>query len=116
MWTVLDEGIRKGNVALVRWYKHVLSFAPVKKFYRGAFMCKTPWFTVKAEKKTTAPKEPKKDSKKAEKKAEKVVEVIPKKSRDPLEDLPESPFNFFDFKTMIVNEKDKKKGVAEFFK
>lgn len=40
-WTVFDESFRKGHSALVRWYKHILSFAPVKKFFRSPFMCKT---------------------------------------------------------------------------
>lgn len=47
---VIDENLRKSHVALVRWYKHVSSFAAVKKFYRGAYMTKAAWIAVKVEK------------------------------------------------------------------
>lgn len=76
-------------------------------------MCKNAWISVKAEK---APaKKDKAPAKKAEPKkaAEpKKVEAAPAKpAKNPLEVLPESSFKLFDFKTYIVNEKDRKKGV-----
>lgn len=55
-YTVLDESFRRGHFSLVRWYKHVASFAPVKKYYRAPFMCKTAWFNVKADKPAAKPK------------------------------------------------------------
>lgn len=55
--------------------------------------------------KKEAPKkqEPKKKEapKKAEKKEVEVIQV--EKPKNPLDLLPESPFNFFDFKTLITN-------------
>lgn len=56
-WTVLEEGFRKGNFSLVRWYKHVLSYEPIKKFFRAPFMCKKEWISVKADKPAAAKKE-----------------------------------------------------------
>lgn len=38
------------------------------------------------------------------------------KAKNPLDLLPPSPFNFFDYKTMIVNAKDKKEAIDFLFK
>jgi elongation factor 1-gamma len=73
--------------------------------------CETPFTPYVKEK-----KEVKKEEKKApvEKKVEKKVEVDPeeeeKKKKNPLDLLPETKFNLFDFKTMIVNATDKKEA------
>ena len=53
--------------------------------------------------------EPKKQEKKAEapKPKEEEKAAPPKKDINPLDALPPSPWNFFDFKTLMVNHKDK---------
>jgi len=48
--------------------------------------------------------------------AEEKKEVKEEKKINPLEALPPSPWNFFDFKTLMVNHKDKAKGGMEALK
>ena len=61
--------------------------------------------------------EKKVEPKKAEKKPEEnEAEAAMTKAKNPLDLLPPSPFNFFDFKTLIVNAKDKKEAIDFLFK
>ncbi|KRX04442.1 Translation elongation factor EF1B, gamma chain, conserved [Pseudocohnilembus persalinus] len=117
--TILDENYRKGHLALTRYYKTILGQPEFRKFYPQAHMVKKDWFaSVKGEeqKQEQKPKKEKQQPKKEEKKVEKKEEAPPQKAKNPLDELPPSPFNLFDFKTFIVNEKDKQKGVEEFWK
>jgi len=41
--------------------------------------------------------------------------VFEKKEKNPLDSLPPSSFNFFDYKTLFVNAKDKKEATKFFF-
>jgi len=66
----------------------------------------------KTEKKAEKPE--KKETKKAAKEEEE-EEPKPKSEKNPLDSLPPSPFNLFDFKTLIVNAPSKKDAVKTFF-
>ncbi|KRX11205.1 Translation elongation factor EF1B, gamma chain, conserved [Pseudocohnilembus persalinus] len=117
MYTVIDQNFLKGNVAILRWYNHILSFEPVANIFRKPFVTKKEWVNLKPEKQEKPKKEQQKPKKAAEPKKEKKEEAQQQETKPKDEfDLPPSSFNFFDFKTFIVNEKDKKKGVEEFWK
>ena len=68
----------------------------------------------KKEEKKVEKKEEKKPEKKQEKKEEKKVEVEEapaQKAKNPLDCLPETKFNLYDFKTLIVNAPNKKDAI-----
>ena len=96
-----------GNVT--SWYTKMAQLPSFAGAFGACKLCTKPLQpAIKLEvkpKKTEAKKEEKKAEPKPEEEEEKVVEK--KKEINPLEALPPSPWNFFDFKTLIVNHKDK---------
>lgn len=69
----------------------------------------------KPEKKAEKPKEAKKETKKAAEPEEEEEKPKEKSEKNPLDLLPPTSFNLFDFKTLIVNAQDKKAAVKTFF-
>lgn len=74
----------------------------------------------KKEKKPAQPQQPKQEAKKAEKKEKEVEEddgeeKPEKKAKNPLDLLPPSKFNLFDFKTLYVNAPDKNEALKFFW-
>lgn len=127
-----DEKFRKNLPNLTRWFENLANQEPfTKEFGRFWFCQKTLELPLpQEEKKTDAKKtekkaEPKKEEKKPEAKKEEKKpakkdddeEDAPaeKKDKNPLDLLPPSTFNLFDFKTLFVNAADKKEAVQFFF-
>lgn len=75
MYTVIDQNFLKGNVAILRWYNHILSFEPVANIFRKPFVTKKEWVNLKPEKQEKPKKEQQKPKKAAEPKKEKKEEV-----------------------------------------
>lgn len=105
---VIDAGVRKSVVPNVTaWLERFIALPEVVRRIGHVKLC------AKALKPVTAPK---KEEKKEEKKVEKpVAEAAPKKEVDPLDALPETKFNLYDFKTYFVNLADKKGEGMKFF-
>ena len=102
---VLDEGFRKPAGAAFTWFERVAGnkdFASVFGRARVGQKGLKPQIKEAAAPKAKAVQPAKKD---------KPAEEAPKKSNiNPLDALPPSPWNFFDFKTLFVNHKDKPTG------
>jgi len=110
---VFDEAVRKANFSLVRWFKTTGSVDEVKKYFRGGFFAKEDWYGESKKKAEPKKKEEKPKAKKEEKKEEEAVDVMVK-AKNPLDALPPTNFNFFDFKTLFVNA-PKKSDALDFF-
>lgn len=113
--TVLDGGFRKAAPKASAWFERVTKLEAVIKTHGHIKSCaKGMKATIKVEEKKVAPKpaaaaKPKKDDDNEGHEE--------KKEKNPLDLLPESPWNFFDFKTFFVNHPDKAgAGVDELLK
>ena len=102
--TVLDAGFRKAAAKASAWYTRVSS---LKEFVAVFGHC-TP--AAKALKPVFAKKE---EPKKKEAAPQPKPAAKPKSDVNPLDALPPSPWNFFDFKTLMVNHKDIANGGME---
>lgn len=124
----MDEKMRNQFVHVTRWLLFVAGQEEWKRAFGKLRLCEKPWsfegyaqkVEVKQEKKVekkVEKKAEKKVEKKEEKKEEKKPEVpaAPASNKNPLDLLPPTSLNFFDFKTMIVNAKDKKEAVNWLF-
>lgn len=101
---VLDEGFRKPSGNVFAWYERVAGtkeFSSVFGRSRIASKGLKPVYKEAAEPKKKEKQQP------APKKEKPAEEAAPKKEINPLDALPPSPWNFFDFKTLMVNHKDK---------
>jgi len=107
--TVLDAGFKKAAPKACAWFARVAALPEfVSVFGRIRQCAKALPQTVKAK------EEPKKAAPKAAAAAPKPA--AEKKDVNPLDALPPSPWNFFDFKTLFVNHKDKQGGGMEALK
>ncbi len=119
----MDEKMRASFVHVSRWMLFVTGQEEWKRGFGKLRLCDKAWaFDGKKEEKKEEKKvEKKKEEKKVEKKEEKKVEkkeekpAAPVSNKNPLDLLPPTSLNFFDFKTMIVNAKDKKEAVDWLF-
>lgn len=110
--TVLDAGFRKGMANVSTWFEKTI---------------KNPHFVkrlgnVKLAAKPFKPELPAKEEKKAEAKpaakpkaTEEGDEPAPKKEADPLDTLPPTSFDLYNFKTLFVNSKDRRGEGMKFF-
>lgn len=108
------EKFRKSIPNLVKWMDAVSSNEFWLKHFGQVHYCAKEW-EIPESKQEAKPKEEKKEKKKpAEKKPKKEEkeEEEPKqeKAKNPLDELPPTPFNLFDFKTLYVNATDKKEA------
>ena len=105
---VLDAGLRKPAGKVCDWFDRVAKDAAFASVFGRVRICpKSLPPALKeggAAKKEKAPKQEKKPAKKEEEE-----DAPPKEEKkiNPLEALPPSPWNFFDFKTLMVNHPDK---------
>jgi elongation factor 1-gamma len=125
----MDEKLRNSFVHVTRWMLFVCGQEEWKRTFGKLRLCDKAWNfdgykkdEKKAEKKPEKKAEKKeekkpekKEEKKPEKKEEKPVVAAAGKDKNPLDLLPPTKLNFFDFKTMIVNAKDKKEAVNWLF-
>lgn len=104
--TVLDAGFKKAAPKACAWFERVAGTPAVISVFGRVRQCAKslkPVLKVKEEPKKAAAPAPKKEEKKEE-------GGDPFGGKNPLECLPPSPWNFFDFKTLFVNHPDKKVG------
>lgn len=129
----MDEKFRNSFVHVTRWMLFVSGQEEWKRAFGKLRLCDKAWSfdgykkdekkdekkdDKKAEKKPekkVEKKVEKKEEKKPEKKEEKPAAAVVGKDKNPLDLLPPTNLNFFDFKTMIVNAKDKKEAVNWLF-
>ena len=119
--TVFDNEFRKNFPNFFNYFHAVSTLPQVLKSLGRVRYAEKRWPLY-------VPPQPKKEEKKAAEKPaakpkkkddeEEEEEQKPKvdEAKVELESLPPSPFNFYDFKTMITNASDKKAAVAEFWK
>jgi len=131
---VWDEKFRKQIPNLTRWFDQIQNMDCWKQEYGRPMLC------AKAlEFPTVSPPEKKEEKKEEKKKEEKKPEEKPaatkkaakkekeeeeeddegkeeKKEKNPLDSLPPSSFNFFDFKTLFVNAPNKQEALDFFWK
>jgi len=125
-----DEKWRKTIPNVTRWFETLMSQEPFTKEYGRVILCQKPLDfpnipqeeSKKEEKKPATKKEDKPKAAEAKpKKEEKVKDEedeapAEKKEKNPLDLLPPSTFNLFDFKTLFVNATDKNEALDFFFK
>lgn len=103
---VLDEGFRKPAGNAFKWFERVAGNKDFESVFGRARI--GPKGMKPQIKEAAAPKAAKAAQ---PAKKDKPAEEAPKKSAaNPLDVLPPSPWNFFDFKTLFVNHKDKAGG------
>jgi len=107
--TVLDGGFRKAMAHATKWLESIIAKEEViARLGKVKFCAKSLPPTLAAETK-------KEEVKKAPAEA-KPAEAKEKKEENPLDQLPPSSFNMFDFKTFFVNHPDKRgEGMKAFF-
>ena len=112
--TVLDQGFQKGMPNLAAWFMRVSRLPPFVRGFGYVKPCAKP---IKPPKLPVKEK-PKVEKKKPEAQAAKPKPAeTPKKEGNPLDLLPPSPFDLFNFKTYYVNVPDKAgEGFDEFMK
>merc|ERR1712032_667571 len=113
---LLDEAFRKPASKAYEWFERVAADAAFKKVFGRVKICnKALKPTIKEA--GAAAEKPKKVKQEAPK-PKPAAEAAPKEEKkiNPLEALPPSPWNFFDFKTLMVNHKDKAGGGMEALK
>jgi elongation factor 1-gamma len=128
-----DEKARKNIPNLSRWFENLASQEPFTKEFGRFWFCQKSLEVPhvpqaqeekKENKKVEKKPEPKKEEKKPEAKKEDKKKKddddeddapVEKKEKNPLDSLPPSTFNLFDFKTLFVNSADKKEAVQFFF-
>ena len=99
-----DPGFRKSVENLSKWFDRVTALPQfVKRFgkIKGCSKVIKPVFPPKEEKKAAAPA-------KAAAKKDDEEEVVEKKTVNPLDVLPPTTFDLYNFKTYFVNEKDRR--------
>jgi hypothetical protein len=103
--TLLDGGFRKAAPKATAWFERVCKLESVVKIYGVIKPCaKALKPTIKVEEKKVAPKpvavvKPKETADDGEE--------VKKSEKNPLDALPETSFDLFNFKTFFVNHKDK---------
>jgi elongation factor 1-gamma len=113
---VLDEGFRKPSQKVYEWFDRVAKDAAFASVFGRVKICAKALKPVLKEAGAAGKgKGQKQEQKKQEPKKE---EAPPKEEKkiNPLDALPPSPWNFFDFKTLMVNHKDKAGGGMEALK
>lgn len=115
--TCLDAGFQKGMADVTAWFNRVTRLPPFVSAFGYVKACQKP---------LKPPKLPVKEKPKVEKKAaEPAAEVKPKpeanaeekKAKNPLDELPPTTFDIYNFKTFFVNHPDKKgEGHVEWMK
>jgi elongation factor 1-gamma len=108
----LDPGFRKAMPNVTSWFEKTIKLPEVVRRFGNVKLCQKTIKPVappkeKAQPKPQAAAKPKDDGEEGEKKE--------KKEGDPLDSLPPSSFNLFDFKTFYVNHADKKGEAMKFF-
>ena len=103
----LDAGYLKAMGNVTQWYVKMTTLPSFVEAFGNQKLCSKPLQPPKK-----LPVKPKAEPKKVEKKEapkpkEEEKAAPPKKDINPLDALPPSPWNFFDFKTLMVNHKDK---------
>jgi elongation factor 1-gamma len=117
-----DEKFRKIISNVTRWYENLMSQEPFVKEFGRVILCQKalevadlPMSAHHGHKEEKKKEEaPKKAATPAAKKEE--PKKDDEKKENPLDLLPPSPFNFFDFKTLFVNAQDKNEACDFFFK
>ena len=108
--TCLDSGFQKGMADVTAWFNKVTRLPNFVRAFGYVKACQKP---------LKPPKLPAKEKPKVEKKAESAQQVKPKpeqaaasteekKAKNPLDELPPTAFDLFNFKTFFVNHPDKK--------
>jgi len=109
--TALDAGFRKAMPNVGAWIERLIKNPSFVKRHGNIKLCQKvikPNFPVK--------EQPKAAAKPAAKKEDDGEEKKEKKEADPLDNLPPSSLDLFNFKTFIVNHKDRKgEGMTWFF-
>ena len=111
--TILDAGFRKAMPHYSAWFERVVSqpdFIAVAGAVKSAAKAVKP--QIKAEEKKK--EEPKKQA--AKPKDDDGAGGAEKKEKNPLDLLPETPFDLYNFKTYFVNEKDRAGAAVDEFK
>jgi elongation factor 1-gamma len=129
-----DEKFRKSIPNVNRWFETLIGQEPFTKEFGRPIFCQkalefptvsapAPKEETKKEDKKEQPKTEKKDEKKAEPKAaakkkddDEEEESAEKKEKNPLDALPPTTFNLFDFKTLFVNAANKQEALDFFWK
>jgi elongation factor 1-gamma len=122
----MDEKLRNSFVHVSRWMLFVAGQEEWRRAFGKLRLCEKAWSfdNYKKDEKKDEKKAEKKVEKKVEKKEEKKAEKKPEpkpaanpleKQKNPLDMLPPTNLNFFDFKTMIVNAKNKKEAIDWLF-
>merc|ERR1711988_97325 len=107
--TVLDGGFRKAMKNVDAWAQACLDLPEFVKVFGKVQMCAKPL-------KPTCVQEKKEPAKKAAAPPPKPKVEKAEKPKDNVESLPPTPFNLFDFKTLLINHPDiKGKGVDTFY-
>lgn len=109
--TILDAGFRKSVANFDKWFERMAKMPEVRRRLgnvKGCARALKPTLAAKEEKKAAAPKQ---EAKKEEEKP-----AAEKKDVNPLDVLPPTKFDLYNFKTFFVNEVDKRgKGMPFFF-
>jgi len=119
----LDTEFRNQLPNVFNYYKSLASLPEVQKVLGKPRFCEKRWplaepvAAPKKEEKKEAPKKEAPKKKKDDDEDEDDKPAPPKKddAKAELENLPPSPFNFFDFKTLITNAKDKNEALKTFW-
>jgi len=104
--TVLDAGFKKAAPKACAWFARVAALPEFVSVFGKVKQCSKSLKPV-----IKAKEEPKKKQEPAAKKEKKADDGFPPKN--PLDALPPSPWNFFDFKTLYVNHEDKRGAAME---
>lgn len=120
-----EEKFRKNIPSVTKWFENIIQHPAFTQVYGKVRLCQKQMEPVQGEKQVAAHKpEAKKEQPKAEKAEKKEKpkaadddeEEAPKKSdKNPLDSLPPSKFNLFDFKTLFVNAPNKHEAMQFFW-
>ena len=109
---ILDEGLRKPAPKAYEWYERVIGNNDFKAIFGKRSIVSKACKPNFKEAGAGGEQKKQKQVQKQEPKPKPAAEAAPKEAKavNPLEALPPSPWNFFDFKTLMVNHKDKAGG------
>jgi len=116
-----DEKFRTNAFpSITKWFQSIAQHPSFVHVHGKVRLCQTPFETPQIEKtvQPVAPKkeQPKKEEKKPKKDDDDEDDTPKEKSeKNPLDSLPASTFNLFDFKTLFVNAPNKDEAVKFFF-
>jgi len=116
---VFDEKYRKFIANVTRWYENLMTQEPFTKEFGRFYLCQKAieiHDLPQPKKEEKKKEEPKKQASAPKKEEPKKVEEPKEKEKNPLDLLPPTNFNFFDFKTLFVNATDKNEACDFFFK